>query len=334
MKINDAKNAAKREYDDRAEAYKKALDEINNLNRQLEDPGLSAKVKTQKAKERDSKIANIKNMEREISDFRQTRERELQGQLMRIREGIVKEITDKVRELGGDVADIIFDKSGIGIDGLPVLLYSPYSADMSDKVIRALNNGSNSTFTTTRNLKMAVIDMQRAFKNYNKTKDAEVKINDAKNAAKREYDDRAEAYKKALDEINNLNRQLEDPGLSTKVKTQKAKERDSKIANIKNMEREISDFRQTRERELQGQLMRSREGIVKEITDVVMNAVKTNNIGFLLDISGKSVSGVPVVLYQHGIPELTDQVLAKLNDDRSSSNTAPSIDSSRTLRLA
>ena len=98
--------------------------------------------------------------------------------------------------------------------------------------------------------KIGTVDMQRAFKEYNKTKDAEVKINDAKNAAKKEYDDRAEAYKKALDEINNLNKQLESPALSADKKTGMAKERDDKIANIKSMEREISDFRQTRERQL------------------------------------------------------------------------------------
>ena len=45
------------------------------------------------------------------------------------------------------------------------------------------------------------------------------------------------------------------------------------------MEREISDFRQTRERQLQEQLMRVREGIVKEITDVVMEKVKANQSG-------------------------------------------------------
>jgi Outer membrane protein (OmpH-like). len=33
--------------------------------------------------------------------------------------------------------------------------------------------------------KIGTVDMQRAFKDYNKTKDAEVKINEAKNAAKR-----------------------------------------------------------------------------------------------------------------------------------------------------
>ncbi len=124
-------------------------------------------------------------------------------------------------------------------------------------------------------MKIGTVDMQRAFKEYSKTKDAEVKINDAKNSAKKEYDDRAEAYKKALDEINNLNKQLDAPALSAEAKSQKAKERDDKIANIKNMEREISDFRQTRERQLQEQAMRMREGIVKEITDIVMEKVKT-----------------------------------------------------------
>src|ERR1700752_2006452 len=135
-------------------------------------------------------------------------------------------------------------------------------------------------------MKIGTVDMQRAFKEYNKTKEAEVKINDAKNAAKKEYDDRAESYKKALDEINNLNKQLESAALSADKKTQMAKERDDKIANIKNMEREINEFRQTRERQLQEQALRMREGIVKEITDVVMAKVKANSIDFVFDKSG------------------------------------------------
>ena len=161
--------------------------------------------------------------------------------------------------------------------------------------------------------KIGTVDMQRAFKDYTKTKDAEVKINDAKNAAKKEYDDRAEAYKKALDEINNLNKQLESPALSADKKTGMAKERDDKIANIKNMEREISDFRQTRERQLQEQLMRMREGIVKEITDVVIEKVKTKNLDFVLDKSGVSINGVPVVLYAPENVDFTNEIIEVLN---------------------
>jgi outer membrane protein len=172
-------------------------------------------------------------------------------------------------------------------------------------------------------MKIGTVDMQRAFKEYNKTKEAEVKINDAKNAAKKEYDDRAEAYKKALDEINNLNKQLESPALSADKKTQTAKERDDKIANIKNMEREISDFRQTRERQLQEQLMRVREGIVKEITDVVMEKVKANNLDLVFDKSGMSINGVPVLMYSHDNIDFTNDIIAVLNKPgRATSSTA------------
>src|SRR5881398_3893715 len=162
-------------------------------------------------------------------------------------------------------------------------------------------------------LKIGTIDMQRAFKEYTKTKDAEAKINDAKNAAKKEYDDRAESYKKALDEINNLNKQLDAPALSADAKTQKAKERDDKISNIKNMEREISEFRQTRERQLQEQAMRMREGIVKEITDIVMEKVKAQSLDLVFDKSGNSLNGVPVLMYSRDSVDFTNDVITVLN---------------------
>src|SRR5213596_1326085 len=162
-------------------------------------------------------------------------------------------------------------------------------------------------------MKIGTVDMQRAFKEYNKTKDAEAKINEAKTSAKKEYDDRADAYKKALDEINNLNKQLESSALSADKKTQIAKDRDDKIANIKNMEREISDFRQTREQQLQQQLMRVREGIVKEITDVVMEKVKANNLDLVFDKSGMSINGVPVLMYSHDNIDFTNDIIAVLN---------------------
>ena len=172
-------------------------------------------------------------------------------------------------------------------------------------------------------MKIGTVDMQRAFKEYNKTKEAEVKINDAKNSAKKEYDDRAESYKKALDEINNLNKQLESAALSADKKGQTAKERDDKIANIKNMEREISDFRQTRERQLQEQLMRVREGIVKEITDVVMEKVKANRFDLVLDRSGMSINGVPFLLYAPDNVDFTNDIIAVLNKPgRAPSSTA------------
>ena len=162
-------------------------------------------------------------------------------------------------------------------------------------------------------LKVGTVDMQRAFKEYTKTKDAEAKINDAKNAAKKEYDDRAESYKKALDDINNLNKQLESPATSADAKTKLAKERDDRITNIKNMEREINEFRQTRERQLQEQALRMREGIVKEIKDIVIDKVKANRMDLVFDKSGMSLNGVEVLMYAPDSTDFTNDVIAALN---------------------
>jgi outer membrane protein len=161
--------------------------------------------------------------------------------------------------------------------------------------------------------KVGTVDMNRAFKEYNKTKDSEKRINEAKDAAKKEYDDRAENYKKALDEINKLNQQLDSPALSADKKTSMAKERDEKIANIKNMEREINEFRQTRERQLQEQAMRMRENIVKEITDVIMERVKTTGYDMVFDKSGQSMNGVNVLMHSKDSMDFTTDVITALN---------------------
>jgi outer membrane protein len=162
-------------------------------------------------------------------------------------------------------------------------------------------------------LKIGTINMDRAFKEYSKTKEAERKVNDAKDAAKKEFDDRTDAYKKALEEVNNLNKQLESTALSADKKTQLAKDRDDKINNIKNMEREINEFRVTRENQLREQALRMRDGIVKEIMDVVNDKVKTLNMDLVFDKSGLSVNGVPALLYSRDSYDFTNDVVAALN---------------------
>jgi outer membrane protein len=170
-------------------------------------------------------------------------------------------------------------------------------------------------------LKVGTVDMNRAFKEYNRTKDSEKKINEAKDAAKKEFDDRAENYKKALEEINKLAQQLDSPAVNADKKTALAKERDEKIASIKNMERELNDFRQTRERQLQEQAMRMRDNIVKEITDVIMERVKAANYDLVFDKSGQSVSSVPLILHSKDNMDFTTEVITALNQKPATTTT-------------
>ncbi|HEY3747453.1 MAG TPA: OmpH family outer membrane protein [Gemmatimonadaceae bacterium] len=162
-------------------------------------------------------------------------------------------------------------------------------------------------------LNVGTVDMNRVFKEYAKTKDAEAKLNEAKNAAKKDYDERADAYKKALDEINKINSQLDASALSAEAKAQKTKERDEKIEDIKNMEREINEFRQSREQQLQHQMQRMRDGILKEITDVVLDQVKARGFDLVFDKSGPSLNGFSPLLFSRDRGDFTGDVIAALN---------------------
>lgn len=173
--------------------------------------------------------------------------------------------------------------------------------------------------------KIGTVDMERILKEYSKTKEAEARLNEAKNAAKKEYDERADAYKKALEEINKLNAQLDSPVLTAEAKASRTKERDEKIANIKNMEREISDFRQTREQQLQQQMLRMRENLLKEITDVVMEQVKSKNMDLVFDKSGASLNRFSPILFSPGTMDFTADVVAELNKRTSATAAIPPV---------
>jgi len=194
-----------------------------------------------------------------------------------------------------------------------------------------------SAVETRAQVKIGMVDMEQVIKDYHKTKDAEARLNEATNAAKKEYGERAEAYKNALDEINKLNAQIDTPALSADAKASKAKERDEKIASLKNMEREINDFRQTREQQLQQQMLRLREGIVKEITDVVMERGKSKNLDLVFDKSGASLNRFSPILFSPDSMDFTADVIAELNkkerattptaSDKQSINPAKSVSS-------
>src|SRR6202008_4477134 len=115
--------------------------------------------------------------------------------------------------------------------------------------------------------------------------------------------------------------EINKPEQSSASKDQKAQERDSKISETKGLEKEISDFRSTREKQIQDQLKRMRDEIVEEIMKVVNDQVKAQNYDMVFDRSGFSANNiVSVLLYSRDNYDFSDSVITKLN---SSSPAAP-----------
>jgi len=173
-------------------------------------------------------------------------------------------------------------------------------------------------FATTSHaqVKIGTVDMNKIFSAYYKTKDAEARINEARSEAKGELDERMDTYKKDLDEINTLNADISKPELSEEAKAAKSKERDDKIQETKNQEREINEFRETREKQLQEQAVRMRNGIVDEITKLVLDKVKTENYDLVMDRSGLSLNGVPILIFAKDSLDFSDDIIVLLNKNK------------------
>jgi outer membrane protein len=164
--------------------------------------------------------------------------------------------------------------------------------------------------------KIGTVDMKKVFESYYKTKDAEAKINEARNAAKKELEDRMDIAKQSLAEVQKLDEEIKKPELSREAKEQKSKTRSEKAAELQNMDREIREFQQSREKQLQEQSVRMRAGIVEDINKVVADKVKAENFELVFDKSGPSLNGVPIVLYARDSFDFTDTVITVLNKTR------------------
>jgi Skp family chaperone for outer membrane proteins len=162
-------------------------------------------------------------------------------------------------------------------------------------------------------MKVGIVDMNKVFTSYHKTKDAETRLNDARAQAKTDLDSRLETLKGDMEAINKLEADTKKPELTADKREAAIKQRDEKINQVRNLDREIGEFRQTRERQLQEQFMRMRGDIVQDIMKVVDTKVKADGYDLVLDSSGLGVSQVKVVLYAAPSMDFSDSIITELN---------------------
>ena len=91
-------------------------------------------------------------------------------------------------------------------------------------------------------MKVGTVDMNKIFQSYYKTKDAETKINEQLAAFQSEFNSRQETYRKSLEEIQDMNKKMEDKALAQAKKDDLNKQRESKIQENQQMGREAGEL--------------------------------------------------------------------------------------------
>lgn len=141
--VNEGKASAKKELDERSAKYKQLLEKFQELNALIRDEAISEEKREEHKKEAQDVAAEAKSLEREMAEFRERRERMLQEQVMRMRKGILEEITAIVEANSkAQGYDLVFDKSGLSMNAVPFLLHSKDAVDFSNEIIAELNKGA------------------------------------------------------------------------------------------------------------------------------------------------------------------------------------------------
>lgn len=176
-------------------------------------------------------------------------------------------------------------------------------------------------------IKVATVDMNKIFQGYWKTKQAENSINEAKASAKKELDSKKATSQTTYNEITKMNTDLQKSELSKTKKAAESKKRDEKIAEFNTQMKEIKQFTMSREQDLQQRAVRMRNDIVKKIQDLINAKAKSSGYDYVLDVSGKSLNGVPVILYSKSDVDFTNEIIKEMNKDEPK-DTAPAKKSS------
>ena len=194
---------------------------------------------------------------------------------------------------------------------------------VSAAIAAALCLSAASPVAAQGSFKIGIIDMKRVFSEYYKTKDAEKSVNDGKEAAKKQLDERNAKYLDLIGKWQESQKLINDPAISEELRAQKKKEAEELSSEAKSLEREMAEFRQRREQQLQEQVTRVRKGILDEIKVLVERKAKDANYDLVFDKSGMGVNGVPFLLFSKDAVDFSQEIVGELNKDAPKEAAAP-----------
>lgn len=131
---------AQKEMNDRWSVYKNLMTDMQKLKKEASDPIMTGEARQKKAVEFEEKGKELRSLEQEIGEAQNRRSSQLKQEDMSIRKGIYDEILVVVREKSkAEGYDFVFDKSGMSLSTVPVLIYYKDAIDITDQVIVELN---------------------------------------------------------------------------------------------------------------------------------------------------------------------------------------------------
>lgn len=151
-------------------------------------------------------------------------------------------------------------------------------------------------------VRLAVVDLARAFEAHPETKAATDKLTAERNAAREVFKEKSASLKKVLQEHQEL------------IRAGKKTEAAEKLKTANTLETEIATLGTTQQRDLEERFRREKTRILNLIRAAVRAINADKRYAAVLDLSAESAFGVPAVLDASGAEDITEAVIAKLKE--------------------
>jgi outer membrane protein len=164
-------------------------------------------------------------------------------------------------------------------------------------------------------LKIAIVDMKRAFGEYAKGKEAAAVVKANADKFMEERKEQYEKYKDMGNDAGKLQKKAQDPILSQGERAKAGAEFEAQVKKLRTLEGEIKEFEQRRTGQLREEESQVRTKILEEMSAVVEKLGKAGAYNMVLDKSGASMGGIPMALYVDGLTDITEDLIKELNKD-------------------
>ena len=161
-------------------------------------------------------------------------------------------------------------------------------------------------------LRVATVDLDKVFTAHPKTQAAEAELKKAEEAIQGEME-KMLAEGRALEEtVSKLIDAARNPMLNEEARLKKRDEAEDKKTELQEFQVRVRRTQETKLKQMREQLMKTRQGIVDELTAAVADFAKAEGYDLVLDRSGMTMNAVPMLIYSNPELDVTDRLIERL----------------------
>jgi outer membrane protein len=196
---------------------------------------------------------------------------------------------------------------------------------MNRSTLAALALAVSTAISPAADLKIAVIDMKKAFEDFHKTQEAAETYKGNYNKAAGEMRERQDAYKKLTSDMQQLDKKARDTILTPDQRQKAIAELNEKMKEARALEAEMQEFAERRIGQLKQEDMKIRQTLYEEISSVVRDQSLKSGYDLVFDKTGVSLSTVPVLIFakETAATDITSQIIVELNKNAPAPGAAP-----------